>query len=264
MIIPDLKAYRPRKRPLVIDPVRHVPEKVKKTRRQIVRDWFFFVVWSLRLKKMLKGELSVELLNFEIQRNAYKYRNALQRMTAPQKEKQRNELSDILASSDAPKGHSGNDRTKYIDSFMHEFESVQKKRNKEKLMKKMVRFLEKTYLTLKVGEVKLCVHENAKQIMLNGSQKPSLEAAVNMIALHAGVERGTFKMALHLREIFLCDYVLRVVPVRGRQGGGLDQSMLSGLNQRQGPMSARGFSPANSLRGSSPHDSAVNLSLIHI
>ena len=29
MIIPDLKAYRPRKRPLVIDPVRHVPEKVK-------------------------------------------------------------------------------------------------------------------------------------------------------------------------------------------------------------------------------------------
>lgn len=131
----------------------------------------------------------------------------------------------------------------------------------------MVRFLEKTYLTLKVGEVKLCVHENAKQIILNGLEKPSIEAAINMIALHAGVERGTFKMALHLKEILLSDYTLRVAPVRGRPSA-LDNSMLSGVSgsERRGPMSVRGFSPADSLRGVSPgsmRDMPLNRSMGH-
>ena len=120
MIMPDLKAYRPRRRPLTADSAR-APEGVRRVRRQIVREWFHFVVWSVRLKKFLKGELSEELLHFETQRNAYKYRNALQRMTTPQKEQHKEppRPSDPLALPE-PHGEGGD----YIDSFMREFESV--------------------------------------------------------------------------------------------------------------------------------------------
>lgn len=163
-------------------------------------------------------------MHFETQRNAYKYRNALQKMTAPQKEhKEPPRPSDPFGLPEAP-GAQGQGAD-YIDSFMREFESVQKTRNKEEIMKKLVRFLEKTYLTLKVGEVKLCLHENSKHIVLNGLEKPALETAVNMIALHAGVERGTFKMALHLKEIFVSDFVLKVTGARTRPSA-LDQSRM--------------------------------------
>ena len=96
-------------------------------------------------------------------------------------------------------------------------------------MKKLVRFLEKTYLTLKVGEVKLCLHENSKHIVLNGLEKPSLETSINLIALHAGVERGTLKMALHLKEIFVSDFVLKVAGSRPRNSA-IDQSRMHGVS----------------------------------
>ena len=54
MIMPDLKAYRPHRRPIVADMTR-ASEGVRQVRRQIVREWFHFVVWSVRLKKFLKG-----------------------------------------------------------------------------------------------------------------------------------------------------------------------------------------------------------------
>ena len=120
-------------------------------------------------------------------------------------------------------------------------------------MKKLVRFLEKTYLTLKVGEVKLCLHENSKHIVLNGLEKPSLETSINLIALHAGVERGTLKMALHLKEIFVSDFVLKVAGSRPRNSA-IDQSRMHGVSSA----SALGHSPGPSLRGGSPAGSALD------
>jgi hypothetical protein len=49
-----LKQYRPHRRPITDVPAKLESNPVlKKKRRLIVRDWFFFVVWYLRLKRIL-------------------------------------------------------------------------------------------------------------------------------------------------------------------------------------------------------------------
>jgi hypothetical protein len=57
----------------------NVPDKVaakhvvKRKRRLIVRDWFFFVVWAIRLKKILNGVYSKETMeNFLLFNPRYK------------------------------------------------------------------------------------------------------------------------------------------------------------------------------------------------
>jgi len=55
----DLKQYRPHRKPITADDIT-IPglEKNKvfiHKRKLIVRDWFFYVVWSIRLKNILKS-----------------------------------------------------------------------------------------------------------------------------------------------------------------------------------------------------------------
>lgn len=63
-IIKDLKQYRPNRRPMTNVPDR-IAQKyaVKRKRRLIVRDWFFFIVWYIRLKKILRGVYSKETVS---------------------------------------------------------------------------------------------------------------------------------------------------------------------------------------------------------
>lgn len=55
----DLKQYRPQRRPVTIDHTqineRDLDENVKRKRKLVVRDWFFFVVWYVRLRKILNN-----------------------------------------------------------------------------------------------------------------------------------------------------------------------------------------------------------------
>ena len=53
-LIKDLKQYRPHRRPLTDIP-KHLEHKpsVRRKRKLIVRDWFFFVVWYVRLRKII-------------------------------------------------------------------------------------------------------------------------------------------------------------------------------------------------------------------
>lgn len=63
-IIKDLKQYRPNRRPMSNVPERIAQKyNVKRKRRLIVRDWFFFIVWYIRLKKILRGVYSKETMN---------------------------------------------------------------------------------------------------------------------------------------------------------------------------------------------------------
>lgn len=63
-MLKDLKQYRPSRKPMT-----NVPGKIaqkyalKRKRKLLVRDWFFFVVWYIRLKKILKGVYQKETLN---------------------------------------------------------------------------------------------------------------------------------------------------------------------------------------------------------
>ena len=55
-LLRDLKQYRPHRKPIT-DVPKHLEKRftLSKKRKLIVRDWFFFVVWYIRLKKILKG-----------------------------------------------------------------------------------------------------------------------------------------------------------------------------------------------------------------
>lgn len=58
VVLRDLKQYRPHRRPIVAS---SIPESkrnnatLKRKRRLIVRDWFFYVVWYVRLRKIFNG-----------------------------------------------------------------------------------------------------------------------------------------------------------------------------------------------------------------
>ena len=58
-LVKDLKQYRPARRPICQSQVPnefvHNPV-VKHKRKLLVRDWLFFVIWSVRLKKILKNQ----------------------------------------------------------------------------------------------------------------------------------------------------------------------------------------------------------------
>lgn len=54
-----LKSYRPRRRPITVNRS-HESEKYKRKRYLIVRDWFFYGLWAIRLKKAIKPSKKVK------------------------------------------------------------------------------------------------------------------------------------------------------------------------------------------------------------
>lgn len=64
-----MKQYRPHRRPIVCEPGTKLSEKAKLKRKLVVRDWFFYVVWYVRLKKILKNLYSSGLLDHELESN---------------------------------------------------------------------------------------------------------------------------------------------------------------------------------------------------
>ena len=58
-IAQDLKQYRPQRKPIVASQVKSVSKKVlksesfKRKRRNVVRDWLYYIVWYVRLKRIL-------------------------------------------------------------------------------------------------------------------------------------------------------------------------------------------------------------------
>jgi hypothetical protein len=62
LILRDLKQYRPHRKPLTNVPA-HLKSHpvVKRKRLLLVRDWFFYVVWFVRLRKIVRNYLSTSL-----------------------------------------------------------------------------------------------------------------------------------------------------------------------------------------------------------
>jgi hypothetical protein len=75
----DLKQYRPRRKPILDSDLTHADlkrnEVLNHKRTLLVRDWFFYVVWSLRLKKILREFYQDE--EGALQVLTQKYRNML-------------------------------------------------------------------------------------------------------------------------------------------------------------------------------------------
>jgi hypothetical protein len=53
LIYYDLSKYRPKIRP-VTGRGREVVQSLKKKRTRVVRDWFFYIIWSIRIRKSIK------------------------------------------------------------------------------------------------------------------------------------------------------------------------------------------------------------------
>lgn len=66
-IAQDLKQYRPQRKPITASQVQGFSKKVLKSesfqrkRRNIVRDWLYFIVWYVRLKRILDQHKSSAL-----------------------------------------------------------------------------------------------------------------------------------------------------------------------------------------------------------
>ena len=58
-IAQDLKQYRPQRKPITVLQLKSVSKKVlksesfKRKRRNVVRDWLYYIVWYVRLKRIL-------------------------------------------------------------------------------------------------------------------------------------------------------------------------------------------------------------------
>jgi len=66
----DLKQYRPQRKPVVVsEDEQEESPALRKKRKLIVRDWFFFVVWYVRLRKLLFNFYSEQLIEHEIEAN---------------------------------------------------------------------------------------------------------------------------------------------------------------------------------------------------
>ena len=58
-IAQDLKQYRPQRKPITALQLKSVSKKVlksesfKRKRRNVVRDWLYYIVWYVRLKRIL-------------------------------------------------------------------------------------------------------------------------------------------------------------------------------------------------------------------
>jgi hypothetical protein len=50
---------------------------MKRKKRLLVRDWFFFVVWYVRLRKLLVNFYSEQVIESEIENNKDKYEEIL-------------------------------------------------------------------------------------------------------------------------------------------------------------------------------------------
>jgi hypothetical protein len=59
LVLRDLKQYRPHRKPLTqVPPEAALNPRVRRKRRLLVRDWFFYVVWYVRLRKLVRSVIS--------------------------------------------------------------------------------------------------------------------------------------------------------------------------------------------------------------
>eukprot|EP00347_Sterkiella_histriomuscorum_P022380 403330690 len=77
----DLKQYRPQRRPICLSEMNNQDiqdDHIKRKKKLIVRDWFFFVVWYIRLRNLLNNYYSEQLIEQEIENNQEKYQGLMQ------------------------------------------------------------------------------------------------------------------------------------------------------------------------------------------
>ncbi|CDW82744.1 UNKNOWN [Stylonychia lemnae] len=76
----DLKQYRPQRKPICLSDLNGQDiqdDHIKRKRKLIVRDWFFFAVWYIRLRNLLVNFYSEQLIEKELEQNQEQYENLI-------------------------------------------------------------------------------------------------------------------------------------------------------------------------------------------
>ena len=78
--------YRPQRRPYaasMLSPkyqgkdVQELPEAIRRKRKLLVRDWFYYVVWYVRLRRLLRNFYSEQLLRSRLEIDQKRFKDMI-------------------------------------------------------------------------------------------------------------------------------------------------------------------------------------------
>lgn len=210
MMLPFLKKYLPRRRPLTLFQNSKDPN-VRRVRRQIVKDWFAYVIWANRVKKVMQNDICPELFEEEIEGNKDKYERALARLKDPRD----NAMLDRHLSLDRAHDY------KHINSMVAPvIDEIYERRDKEQQRLNLQfykNFLQKFYIIVKIESVVVELYENSRCITYHGKEMPSLRIILGRIRLAIKIDRQKLHFQILMEDIKILDALL--LRNRGTEGG---------------------------------------------
>lgn len=197
-MIPHLKRYLPRRRPLT----RYLHSSnpgIKRVRRQIVKDWFSYIIWANRLKKVLNNNICPEFFEEEIEIHKNKYDKAFARLRNPKD----NEFLDrhLLLDRGHDYRHLNNMVAPVIDEYYERKEKDQQRVN----MEFFKNFLQKFFVVIKLQSVAIDLYEGSKTLTQRGREMPSLRIVFGRIRFGIKIEGYKIHLQLLLEDLKISD-----------------------------------------------------------
>lgn len=209
-MIPFLKRYLPRRRPLTTH-LHSTNPGIKRVRRQIIKDWFSYVIWANRLKKVMRNDICPEFFEEEIEGHRDKYERALIRLKNPRD----NELLDRHLLLD--RGHDFHHLNEMVAPVIDEIYE-RKAKDQEKMNTEFYKnFLQKFFIVLKIQSVVIELSEGSKSISYRGYDMPSMQIVIGRIRFGIKIELQKLHLQLLLEDIKVFDSL--VLKIRKGQGG---------------------------------------------
>lgn len=201
MMLPYLKRFKPRRRPLTTHLYSKDPS-IRRVRRMIVRDWFAYIIWSNRLKKVLKNNVCPELFEEELEVNRHKYDKALERLRNPRD----NELLDRHLKLDRGYNYAHiNEMVAPIIDEIHERKKTDQAKVSNEFFKK---FLQKFVIVLKVQSVAIELYENSRKLTYNARRMPTLQVIIGRIRVGIKIDNCKLNLQVMLEDIKILDTLL--------------------------------------------------------
>ena len=218
MMLPYLQKYKPRRRPLTIKVGSRDPS-IRRVRRQIIKDWFSYIVWSNRLKRVLANDVWPEFLEEEIENNRVKYEKALERLRNPRD----NGLLDRDMHLD--RGYDAHHLSKMVAPIIDEAHERQNKEQAEANMKFFRLFLQKFFIVVKVQSVEVEMYDGSDNIQYNGRSVPSLQAIIGRLRLGIKIDIERLQLQVLLEDIKLLDTLIMRNRGDGRGATSMNESL---------------------------------------
>ena len=218
MMLPYLQRYKPRRRPLTIKLGSKDPA-VKRVRRQIIKDWFSYVVWSNRLKRVLANDVWPELLEEEIDNNRVRYEKALERL--------RNPRDNGLLNRDMhlDRGYDARHLSKIVAPIIDEAHERQSKEQAEANMKFFKLFLQKFIIVVKLQSVEVEMFDGSDTIQCNGRSVPNIRVVIWRTRLGVKIDKERLQLQVLHEDIKLFDTLIMRNRTDSRLGISMNESL---------------------------------------